>query len=108
MHIELIFKLHLQSLIPVPLTCLPVPSPFNAHHHCLSMRAQLLQSCPKLCNPMDCSKPESSVHKILQARILEWAAVPHFPIWDLLDPGIEPTSLCLLHWQTGSSPLVKD
>ena len=35
-----------------------------------------LQSCPILCHPMDCSPPDSSVHRILQARILEWIAVP--------------------------------
>ena len=34
------------------------------------------QLCPTLCNPMDCSSPVSSVHGILQARILEWIAVP--------------------------------
>ena len=39
-------------------------------------RAKSLQSCPTLCNPMDCSPPGSSVHGILQARILEWVAVP--------------------------------
>ena len=33
------------------------------------------QSCPTLCNPMDCSPPGSSVHGILQARILEWSAI---------------------------------
>ena len=33
------------------------------------------QSCPTLCNPMDCSLPGSSVHGILQARILEWVAI---------------------------------
>ena len=32
--------------------------------------------CPALCNPMDCSPPDSSVHGILQARILEWVAIP--------------------------------
>ena len=37
--------------------------------------AKSLQSCPTLCNPMDCSLPGSSVHGILQARILEWVAV---------------------------------
>ena len=36
------------------------------------------QSCPTLCDPMDCSLPGSSVHGILQVRILEWVAVP-FP-----------------------------
>ena len=33
------------------------------------------QSCPTLCNPVDCSPPGSSVHGILQARILEWVAI---------------------------------
>ena len=34
------------------------------------------QSCPTLCSPIDCSPPGSSVHGILQERILEWVAVP--------------------------------
>ena len=42
----------------------------------LCVRAKSLQSCLTLCNPMDCSPPASSVHVILQARILEWVAVP--------------------------------
>ena len=33
------------------------------------------ESCPILCNPIDCSPPGSSVHGILQARILEWVAI---------------------------------
>ena len=36
------------------------------------------QSCLTLCHPMDCSLPGSSVHGILQARILKWVAVPFF------------------------------
>ena len=39
---------------------------------CMSMH---LQSCPTLCDPVDCSPPGSSVHGILQARILEWVAI---------------------------------
>ena len=35
-----------------------------------------LQLCPTVCDPTDCSPPGSSVHGILQARILEWAAMP--------------------------------
>ena len=35
-----------------------------------------VQSCPTLCNLMDCSPPGSSVHGISQARILEWVAIP--------------------------------
>ena len=40
------------------------------------MCATLLQSCLTLCDTMDCSPPGSSVHGVLQARILEWVAVP--------------------------------
>ena len=42
----------------------------------LSVCAKLLQPCPALCDPMDCSLPGSSAHGILQARILEWVAIP--------------------------------
>ena len=42
------------------------------------MCAKSLQACPTLCNAMDCSPPCSSVHEILQARILEWVAKPFF------------------------------
>ena len=38
--------------------------------------AKSLQSCPTRCNPMEYSPPGSSVHGILQARILEWVAMP--------------------------------
>ena len=37
--------------------------------------SEVAQSCPTLCDPMDCSLPGSSVHGILQARILEWVAI---------------------------------
>ena len=36
----------------------------------------LIQSCPTVCEPMDGSPPGSSVHGILQAKILEWVAMP--------------------------------
>ena len=36
----------------------------------------IAQSCPTLCDPMDCSLLGFSVHGILQARILEWVAIP--------------------------------
>ena len=36
---------------------------------------EVAQSCPTLCDPIDCSPPGSSVHGILQARILEWVAI---------------------------------
>ena len=37
--------------------------------------SEVAQSCPTLCHPMDCSPPGSSVHGILQARVLEWVAI---------------------------------
>ena len=42
------------------------------------MHAQLLQSCLTLCDRMDSSPPDSSVHRILQAKIVEWAAMPSY------------------------------
>ena len=51
------------------------------------------QSCPTLCNPMGCSPPGSSVNGILQARILEWVAMPSSR--DLPNPGIKPRSPAL-------------
>ena len=54
---------------------------------------EVAQLCPALCDPMDCSPPGSSIHGILQARILEWVAIS-FPRGSS-DPGIEPGSLAL-------------
>ena len=55
------------------------------------MHAKSLQSCLTLCNPMDCSLPGSSLHGILQARILEWVAMSSSR--ESSDPGIKPVSL---------------
>ena len=41
-----------------------------------SIAVLVVQSCLNLCDPTDCSPPGSSVHGILQARILEWVAFP--------------------------------
>ena len=43
--------------------------------HTGSLCAKSLQSCLTLCDPMDCSPPGCSIHGILQARRLEWAAI---------------------------------
>ena len=51
------------------------------------------ESCPTLCEPMDFSPPGSSVHGILQARILEWVAITISR--DLPNPGTEPRSPAL-------------
>ena len=68
--------------------CLPVPCwklvgphltrklSFNIRSlFCLICCRQVTQSCPTLCDPVDCSPPGSSVHGILQAGILEWVAI---------------------------------
>ena len=41
------------------------------------MKVLVAQSCPALCNPMDCSLAGSSVHGILQARIVDWVDTPY-------------------------------
>ena len=42
---------------------------------CVCVCVLVTQLCPTLCNSMDCSSPDSSVHRILQARKLEWVAI---------------------------------
>ena len=44
-------------------------------HTQVCAHAKFFQSCPTLCGPMECNPPGSSVHEILQARILEWVSV---------------------------------
>ena len=43
--------------------------------------SEVSQSCPTLCNSMDCSPPSSSIHGILQARTLEWVAIFFSNAW---------------------------
>ena len=66
--------------------------------------AKLFPSCLTLCDPMDCSPPGSSVHGILQARILGWVVTPSSrgSSW-LRDRTC--VSYSPLHWQAGSLPL---
>ena len=52
-------------------------------------RSQVVQSCPTLCAPMNCSPPDSSVHGISQARILEQVAIS-FSIFPF--QGVKPAS----------------
>ena len=64
-----------------------------------SVRAESLQLCPTLCDPMGCSLPGSSVHGILEARILEWGATPSSrgssPPASLMSPALAGGSLPL-------------
>ena len=96
-----------KSYLHRKLVCRPKPKLKSSTSSCNSacVRAKWLQSCPTLCNPMDCSPPNSSVHGIFHARTLEWVAMPSsrgiFPI-QVLNPHL----LCRLHWQMDSLPIV--
>ena len=68
---------------------------------CVCLLSCLL--CPTVCNTMDCRLPGSSVREILQARILEWVAMPSSR-GSSLSKGSNWPLLCLLHWQVGSLP----
>ena len=59
----------------------------------MKVKVLVTQSCPTLCNPVDCSLPGSSVCEILQARILEWVAISFSR--GSSGPGIEPRSPAL-------------
>ena len=63
--------------------------------------AKSLQSCPTLCDPIDGSPPGSSVHGILQARILEWVAISfsnlvaksRLTLWNPMDHSLPGSSV---------------
>ena len=54
---------------------------------CKKVKSEVSQSCPTFCDPMDYSLPGSSIHGILQARVLEWVAIafsnktPYLPLF---------------------------
>ena len=90
------FPYRLSQNIEYSSLCYAVNSCPYLFYVCMSAK-----SCPTLCHPLDCSPPGSSVHGILQVRILKWVAVALFQ-------GIFPTQglnlrlLHLLQWQAGS------
>ena len=72
-------------------------------------RNVVAQSCPAFCDPVDCGPPGSSVHGVLQARILEWVAIPspgELPNPEIKlaspvspeSPALQVDSLSLSHW----------
>ena len=74
------------------------------HHLCI-VHAKLLQSCLTLCDPIDCSRPGSSVHGILQAR-MGWEMGCHFLLQGIfLTQGSNLLLWHLLHRQADSLPL---
>ena len=73
----------------------PEPNAFIFRHEYVCV-----QSCPTLCDPMDCNQPGSSVHGILQARILffwqeYWSGMLFPPLGDIPDPWIETWVSCV-------------
>ena len=72
----------------------------------MCMCARSLQLCLTLCDLLDCSPPVSSVHGILQARILEWVAMPSFrgssQPRDQVFVSMSPES----HWVIHSIPII--
>ena len=50
-------------------------SGFVSKCQALKSLSEVAQSCPTLCNPMDCSLPGFSIHGIFQARVLEWVTI---------------------------------
>ena len=70
---------HLSPVLdsPLPGPCLPLNwfTPVTSYKRVHCCCCLVSKSCPTLCNPMNCSPPGSSVHRISQARILEWVAI---------------------------------
>ena len=64
------------------------------------LKVLVIQLHPSLCDPMDCSPPGSSVHRISHARILEWVAMPSSRGSSRL--GSNPRLLPLPRWQEAS------
>ena len=59
--------------------------------------SEVVQSCPTLSDPMDCSPPGSSVHGIFQARVLEWGAIAFSK-----KGSVHSSYLCV--WPTSTCP----
>ena len=60
----------MESSLCIDISPCPAPSP-----RLWKLKVLVTQSCPALCNPRVCNPPASSVHGLLQARILEWIAI---------------------------------
>ena len=87
-----VFERILQNYYYLSCVCVCLCACTRSHTHTHTHTHTHIQSCPTLCNPLDCSPPGSSVHGIFWARILEWVAISSSP-GDLPDPGIVPTPL---------------
>jgi len=99
------FLLHVNFDIEPCIISLCKKNPFPPKTSLSNMSAWELScfSCVRRWDSMDCSPPGSTVHGILQARILECVAMPSSrgPSTQASNPHL----LCFLHWRVGSSPL---
>ena len=75
---------------------------------CMKVKSEseVVQSCPTLRDPMDCSPPGSSVHGIFQARVLEWGAIAFSisPAVGANHPGAALASASSLIWGSRLQP----
>ena len=79
------------------------PSLAQSDEQKCSHRVVGAQLCPTLGDPMDCSSPGTSVHRILQTRILKLGC--HFLLQGIFPTQVlNPSLLSLLHWQASSLP----
>ena len=97
------------------------PEPVDRRHNCppllslcpiyqsLFSESEVAQSCPTLCNPMDCSLTGSFIHGIFQTRILEWVAISFSrgssqsrDRWELSDVSNKN----IRHWTHAFRPLI--
>ena len=79
-HVQLCATPRLQpSRLPLPWDSPDKNTGVGCHFllQCMKVKSEreVAQSCPTPCDPMDCSPPGSSVHRIFQARVLEWGAI---------------------------------
>ena len=77
-HVASCMTIETGSKLVFPMPVFPLLTPVlppHQHFSNLKIKVLVVQSCPILCDPMDCSLPGSRVHGILQARILEWVAI---------------------------------
>ena len=63
---------------------------------CIEIESEVAQSCPTLCDPMDCNLPGSSVHEFFKARVLEWVVIS--------SPAQQADSLSLSHQRSPTRP----
>ena len=94
-------ELALEATGPGPMSSFPYLMPMDSILALLCMHAKSFQLSLTICDSMDCNPPGSSIHEILQARILEWVAISS--PGDFLNAETQPTSPA---WLADSLPLL--